>query len=256
VPGDEIMIPFWVRSVVKAMALPPTGPMLIALVGIAILGRHPRRGRALVATGVVLLLLLAMPGVAALLVRTLDRSPPLDLTLARSAQAIVILGGGTRNHAPEYGGATLGTLTLERVRYGARVARETGLPVLVAGGAVRKGKPIEAVVMRDALVHEFGVPVRWMETRSRDTHENAVNAAAILKASGVTRAILVAHSFDVPRATAEFRLAGLDVIPAPTSIPPAVPDAIGDWVPSPAGLGSSYYALYEILGYALFRMTH
>ena len=29
---------------------------------------------------------------------------------------------------------TLATLTLERVRYGARVARLTGLPVLVSGG--------------------------------------------------------------------------------------------------------------------------
>jgi uncharacterized SAM-binding protein YcdF (DUF218 family) len=230
--------------------------MLIALFGIAMLGRHPRQGRALALAGILLLLMLAMPGVGALLGQTLDRSPPLDLAQARTAQAIVILGGGTRLHAPEYGGATLGRLSLERVRYGARIARETGLPILVAGGAVGKHKPIEAMLMRDALVREFSVPVRWIETRSRDTHENAVNAAAMLKASGVTRAILIAHSFDVPRATAEFRLAGLEVIPAPTFIPPRVPDAVGDWLPSAAGLETSYYALYEIFGNALFHLTH
>ena len=53
--------------------------------------------------------------------------------------AIVILGGGVRRHAAEYGGDTLGQLTLERVRYGARVARLTGLPVLVSGGSVFGG---------------------------------------------------------------------------------------------------------------------
>jgi hypothetical protein len=40
----------------------------------------------------------------------------------------------------EYGGDTLGRLTLERVRYGARVAKKTGLPVLVAGGSVLVGE--------------------------------------------------------------------------------------------------------------------
>ena len=53
---------------------------------------------------------------------------------AADAEAIVILGGGTRRNAPEYGGDTLGRLTLERVRYGAQVAKLTALPVLVTGG--------------------------------------------------------------------------------------------------------------------------
>ena len=249
------MIPVWIRSLVKSLVLPPAGPLLIAFVGMALLPRYPRRGRAVTLTGLVLLLLLAMPGIAALLVRGLDQSPPLDPERAATAQAIVILGGGIRRHAPEYGGPTLGTLTLERVRYGARVARMTGLPVLVSGGAIGSG-PVEAFLMRNALVQEFGVPVRWIESRSRDTHENAAFSAAMLKSSGVTRAILVAHSFDIPRVTAEFRLAGVDVIPAPTRIPPRAPDAIGDWLPSAAGMQASYYALYEVLGNALFRLTH
>ena len=146
-------------------------------------------------------------------------------------------------------------MTLERVRYGARVARTTGLPVLVSGGALGRG-PGEALLMRNALVQEFGVSVRWMETRSRDTHENAAYSAALLKASGVSRTIVVAHSADIPRVTAEFRLAGLDVIPAPTVIPPRVPSEVGDWLPSAAGMQASYHALYEILANALFHLSH
>jgi uncharacterized SAM-binding protein YcdF (DUF218 family) len=56
----------------------------------------------------------------------LGRTSPLDLAQVSNAQAIVILGGGVRREAPEYGGATLGGITLERVRYGARLARTTG----------------------------------------------------------------------------------------------------------------------------------
>lgn len=99
----------------------------------------------------------------------------MDHALAREAQAIVILGGGVRRHAPEFGGETLGRLTLERVRYGARVARETRLPLLVTGGALFGGST-EAALMKRALEEEFNVAVRWTEERSRDTrlkHERA-----------------------------------------------------------------------------------
>ena len=36
----------------------------------------------------------------------------------------------------------------------------------------------------------------------------------------------------------------------------SVVDRVGDWLPSVAGLQTSYYALYEMLGYALFRLVH
>ena len=73
------MIPVWIRSLVKSLVLPPAGPLLIAFVGMALLPRYPRRGRAVTLTGLVLLLLLAMPGIAALLVRGLDQSPEILL---------------------------------------------------------------------------------------------------------------------------------------------------------------------------------
>ena len=67
----------------------------------------PRRGRVVTMIGVAALLLFSLPVIAALLVRSLDQSKPLDLARASNAQAIVILGGGTRRYAPEYRGATL-----------------------------------------------------------------------------------------------------------------------------------------------------
>jgi uncharacterized SAM-binding protein YcdF (DUF218 family) len=236
----------WFKSLLKALILPPTGLLLLAVLGLGLQRRLPRTGRALGWAGVLLLLLLSIPAVGEFLLRSLDSSPPLDVERARTAQAIVILGGGTRRNAAEYGGDTLGRLTLERVRYGARVARLTGLPVLVSGGAPTGGDT-EAKLMREALEGEFGVKVRWTEERSRNTHENAVRSAVILRAAGIHRIVLVGHSFDMPRAAAEFADEGMEVIRAPTAIPDSNFELVR-LLPSMAGLEGSYYALYEIFG--------
>ena len=236
----------WLKALLKALVLPPTGPLLLAAAGLWMIGRIPRAGRILAWTGILLLLALSTPPVAFLLLRLVDTSPPLDVQRARSAQAIVILGGGIRRHAAEYGGDTLGRLTLERVRYGAQVARATRLPVLVTGGSVFGGEP-EANLMRAALEREFHVPVRWAETRSRNTHENAVRSAEILLAEHISRIVLVAHSFDMRRAKAEFAAQGIESIPAPTGIPSGEFDTLLDVLPSLAALQGSYFALYEIL---------
>ena len=245
---------FWIKQLVKWTILPPTGPLLLTFVGLALIGRHQRQGRFLAVAGVVMLTLLSLPAVGGFLVRCLDRSEVLDVSKAGDAQAIVILGGGTR-HAPEYGGATVDAVTLERVRYGATLARETGLPLLVSGGAIASAPP-EALLMRNVLVNEFRVPVRWLETRSRNTHENAVKSAAILKANHVRRVILVGHSFDFPRASREFEAAGINVTRAPLNLPMAGSYTFDDFWPSAKGLQYSYYACYEILANAAYSLTH
>ena len=235
----------WLKALFKAIVLPPTGPLLLAATGLWLVRRMPRAGRTIAWTGILLLLGLSTPMVAYLLLIWVDASPAVDVERARSAQAIVILGGGIRRDAAEYGGDTLGRLTLERVRYGARVARLVGLPILVTGGSVFGGEP-EAKLMRSALEGEFGVPVRWAETQSRNTHENAVRSAEILAAEHISRIVLVAHSFDLPRARAEFAAQGIEAVVAPTGIPRWEIDTALDVLPNLAALQNSYFALYEI----------
>jgi uncharacterized SAM-binding protein YcdF (DUF218 family) len=246
--------PIWLKGILKSLILPPTGPLLLALAGLLVQARFPRMGRTIAATGVMLLLVLSMPIVAESLLLVLDRSAALDLARGRTAQAIVVLGGGVRRNAVEYGGDTLGGLTLDRVRYGARVAKLLPLPVLVTGGSV-SGGAAEAKLMREVLEQEFGVPVRWAEDQSRNTHENALYSARILHGAGIERIVLVAHSFDMPRAIAEFNVQGIDVIPAPTGIPSREDAVALDFLPGMGGLQGSYYAIYELLGLAYMRIT-
>jgi uncharacterized SAM-binding protein YcdF (DUF218 family) len=247
------MDPFFLKKLLTTLVLPPTGPLLLAFAGALTIRRRPRVGGVLLWTGLLTLLALSLYPVSHLLLRLANDSPAVRIEEARTAQAVVILGGGLRRDAPEYGGDTLNRRTLERVRYGAKLARETELPVLVAGGSVWGDTATEASVMRAALEQEYRVPVRWTEDRSRNTHENAQFAAAILKRDGVKRVALVAHGVDIQRARAEFVAAGLEVVPAPTVLPRFEVPTVLDLVPSMGALQDSRLALYELLANAVRR---
>jgi len=241
------MIAFLAKKIVSALILPPAGPLLLAALGLLLLRRWPRTGRALAWGGIAFLWLISTPLIAQALLRTLETAPPIDMLKIGNAQAIVVLGGGNYSAAPEYGGDTVSRITLERVRYAARLAREIGLPLLVTGGAPQLGAP-EGLAMRDVLERDFGVPVRWVEDRSLDTRENAVNSAAILRPAGVARVLLVSHAFHMPRALAAFADTGLEVIPAPTAFTTSGPFRLTQLLPSAQGLERGYFALHEWLG--------
>ena len=236
-----------VRLIVSLLVLPPGGPIVLSLLGVLLWRRWPRFGRALAAAGAATLWLASLPIVANALVTALGGARPLDADAARQADAIVILGGGVRPEAMEYGGDTLGRLTLERVRYGAYLARRTGLPVLVTGGAPEAGVRAEADLMREALEREYGVPVRWSDVRARNTRENAANAARLLRAEHKRRVVLVMHGFDVRRARRQFEAVGLEVLPAPTQVPRWESVEMSDWLPNPVALYTTHFALYEVL---------
>jgi uncharacterized SAM-binding protein YcdF (DUF218 family) len=237
---------FFIKKIFIALVLPPTGPLIVAFIGLVLLKVRPKLGATLAWLGLLILLILSLPIASDRLLRAVYDQGPLDFSTIGNAQAIVILGGGVRRDAAEYGGDTVGRLTLDRVRYGARVARSTGLPILVTGGPVFSGAP-EATLMKRALEEEFHVDVKWTEVTSRNTHQNAIESAKILRREGIGAILLVGHSFDMPRALAEFRTEGLAVTAAPTHMPSGRFEGVLDLMPSLRALESSYYALYELL---------
>jgi len=232
----------------KTLILPPASLLTVAAVGLILMRRWPAGARIILLAAWLGLYLVSTPLVAGWLQLAAGTGKAVDPEQLKSAQAIVILGGGLRTDSAEFGGDTLGRLTLERVRYGARLARATGLPVMVSGGQPPGATRTEAEVMRDSLEQEFGVPVRWVEGASRNTHENARNAASVLLPRQIRRIAVVMHGFDVERAVAEFRAAGFDVVAAPTLLARPRLDSIGDVLPQAAELHAAYYALYELAG--------
>ena len=238
---------------VAALLLPPTGLLLVALVALIALRGWPRMRIVIAGACIVGLLALSTPVVGLALLRTIE-APPLDETALTSAQAIVVLGGGRTHTAPEWGGVTVNRTTLQRVRYGAHLARRSQLPVLVSGGAP-DGGVAEAVLMRGILQDEFGVATRWVDTKSLNTRENARFAAEQLLPAGVKRIVLVTDAWHTRRAAIEFRLSGLDVVAAPTGILGIPPFSLYQLVPNVEGLQYSHVALREMLGVVWYELT-
>ena len=231
------------KTLLKDLILPPAGPLLLALLGLVLLKRRPPLARICLAAAIASLWLLSMPIVSDALTRVVELYPPLDLHLAGNAQAIVILGGGgQRAFAPEYGGPAAEPYLLERLSYGAYVAKQTGLPILVTGFS------IEARAMRDTLRRNFGTETRWVDDEAHDTFQNARNSARILIAEGVHRIVLVTRATHMRRSVQEFTDAGFEVIPAPAGILAARDVGILRYLPNADALMRSQTAIYELIG--------
>jgi uncharacterized SAM-binding protein YcdF (DUF218 family) len=232
------------KQVLKNLVLPPTGPLLLLVLGLVLASFRKARltGAVLSALGLAFLWVLATPIAADTLVRWAERYPALDAAQAGEARAIVILGGGVRVNAPEYGTSAPGATSLERLVYGARLARQTHLPVLISGSR------FEASSMTDFLHEDLGVSAEWVENRSRDTHQNAQFSAAILARAGVHKVILVTSAAHMARSVVEFNQAGIDVIPAPAAMWAQREWGVLAYVPNADAMVRSQRALYEGLG--------
>ena len=253
------------KSVLGLLLLPPVPLLLLVLVGTRLV--LPRRGLGwlVVLTSVVLLWLSNCMGTARLLSHWVLR-PPAALSAERVDQireavrthqpvAIVVLGGGARRMAPEYGVSSLNDISLERLRYGLWLARATGAPVGFSGGVgwgQQEGESAaEAQIAARIAAEEFGRPLKWTEDRSRDTRENAAYSVPLLKEQGVRRVVLVTHQAHLPRALRAFEAAaqgGISFVPAPMAIVEpnlAEPTA---WLPSRQGFAGVNIVLHEAFG--------
>ncbi len=241
----------WVLRL-KKLILPPAGPLAVGVAGLMLLAADYRTlGAILIAGCLASLYLLGAPWLVLRWLRHVDRYERLDRGSdeAPAATAIVILDGGRLNAAPERGGEAVTPRTLERIDVGARLHRRLDLPILVTG---------YGEVMARALHESFAIDPRWIENRSRNTHENAIFSAEILRREGVDHVILVTHFWHMRRSLVAFRHAGLGATPAPVGRTARLPSERG-WmtlVPNAGMLYSSYLLLHEALGMLWYRLRY
>lgn len=251
----QMDIAFYSKKIITALILPPTSLIIVAAAGLLLMRRFARTGLTLVWASLALLLTLSLPVVSGGLLRIASPYATLQLDDAQiqDARAIVILGGG-RRHAPEYGGETISSLALERVRYGAKLARELNLPILVTGGVAYGHGESEAALMAQALSRSFSIEAKWIEGRSRDTHENARFSSTLLEREGIDRVILVTQDFHMRRSITEFNAVGLSALPAPvTYVPDRRTRSLPEQLPNAGALMNSALAIHELLGYWVAR---
>ncbi len=194
----------------------PLGLIALLLI-VALVWRRGRRWAVVVA--LIILWLGSSRYVAYALVRSLETRylPPVG---AVTADAIVVLGGGTR-------GSDFPRPVVEineagdRLLYGAKLYHDGAAPVvLVTGGSIDwltpEGIDPEANDM-SVLMGMLGVPADalWLEAESRNTYENALYSRQMLDEAGMDEILLVTSAMHMPRSLPLFEAQGLRVIPAP-----------------------------------------
>jgi uncharacterized SAM-binding protein YcdF (DUF218 family) len=270
---NELLLILGVESwkpLLAALVLPPLPVFLLLLIGVRLVLWRRGLGWMLVLLSVALLWLGSTVGAAEWL-QSITRAPTPLMTESRLAElrkqvaaspaskpttAIVVLGGGREALAPEYGVAGLRDESLARLRYGLHIGRVTGAPVMFSGGVGHSDTDAvaEADIAADIAAREFGRPLRWVESRSRDTRENARFTAMMMREAGVQQVIIVTHGWHMKRALRAFNQeskalgAPLTVVPAPMGLAPRSERPVLRWLPSGEGTLLMRRVLREQLG--------
>ena len=252
------------KPLLGAMALPPVPFILVLLLAFFLAPRRWLMSWLLALSALAGLWLSHCEGYAQWLEQTL-----LDIPAAMDSKAIaaikqtakagtgthiVVLGAGVEPLAPEYGVSNLSARSTERLRYGVWLARQTGLPLGFSGGVGWAGNPdlqAEALVAGRIAAQEFNLPLRWTESESRDTRENAMRTVALLRALPVKRLIVVTHGWHMQRALRDFRVASADqieIVPAPMGLSKSSSLGHLQWLPSSEGYSLTRFVWREWLG--------
>lgn len=251
------------KAVLSALVLPPVPFIASTLIGAKLIARQRGLGWLVILFSVTGLWLGACTGSAHLLIQ-FGLDAPQALTskaikeikaesLSTQKVAIVVLGGGVQALAPEYDTANLSPTSVERLRYGLWLQRETGAPVAFSGGVgwAQSDSPAEAQVASQIAIRDFGRSIKWLEDRSRDTRENASRTVAMLKKDGVKHIVLVTNGWHMRRAKLLFEQKApgtMSIQAAPMGLTSQSSSSTLDWLPTTDGFMLVNQALHEILG--------
>jgi uncharacterized SAM-binding protein YcdF (DUF218 family) len=246
---------FLLKKTLTAFILPP-GIFLVLLI-MAILFIRKRLRTVLLGFALILYLVSIEP-VKNFIVLPLENAYPVpSWSELQRADAIVVLGGGLLDNAPDIDGP--GALTadsLARVLGAYRIHATLKKPIIVAGGA-GPGRIPESELSKKVLLR-LGVKEQLLltETRSMDTSENASFAWDICKKRNWKRIALVTSAYHMKRATMLFGKFFSDVVPFPTDYKSARRGYdYWSFLPDASNMADTGAALKEYLGIIYYKLT-
>ncbi|MFV0369732.1 MAG: YdcF family protein [Hyphomicrobiaceae bacterium] len=261
---DDAM--FYTAGKVLTFFLQPSSLIWIMLVaGLALCALWPRlRRTGLWMCGIALLAMFVAglsPLANALILPLENRFPEMSAAAIKQPVAGIILLGGA-----EDGWVTSGRNTLalneaaERITETARLATQfPDAKIAVTGGAARVfGKGEEGSTAVADLLRDLGVASARLvvETRSRNTFENATLTLPLIGAQPGETWLLVTSAYHIPRAVGVFRNAGLNVMAFPVDYRLRGPEDLARWFRSlPAGLKRFDLVAKEWMGLIAYRLA-
>ena len=237
-------------------------PLLCLLLGFAMLRlwrQGPQRRGGLLAVTVLYagLVVLSLPAVSWLALRSLEGQYPPLRQRPLDAQAIVVLAGAVEPPSPIWPRPELDRPTLRRCQEAALVyGQGEPCPLFVSGGKSDPADPgpPPAPVMADYL-RRLGVRASDLivEDRSRTTYENARACRVLLEERHIRKVVLVTGAIHLPRAVGCFRKEGIEVVPWGCDYRATTFDPWqNEFIPSPGAALGCQKACHEWLGLAWY----
>jgi uncharacterized SAM-binding protein YcdF (DUF218 family) len=248
------MIPwvFFLLSKLLDLLVSPIAWTLL-LVGASVALRRRRAAPWLAGAAGVALWAFSTDPVSVALMRVAESSAPNTFRPDATYDAAIVLGGGIDPGASAWSGETELGAAGDRIVAGYDLLRSgRARHVLLSAGGPEPEKPVEAD-WGAALYRRLGIPADRivLERTSRNTRENALESARIVRERGWKTLVLVTSALHAPRALATFRAAGLspDVLPVDVRSTPAPTNL---W-PRAEHLERSTDAIRELVGRIAYR---
>ena len=249
------------KPYLTALALPPTSLLIFMLIGAFLIRSKPKLAKRIILFSVTTIWLLSTNAFSVWIHNQVIPEYPL-VTLKdlkeNSVQAIVVLGGGVVVGLPG-GDKQVSKTSLKRLRLGAQLARQSGLPLVFSGGSgwgAKDASVAEADVAEKVLQDAFGIKLNYKESSSRDTQENAINTWTLLSEQSIQRIALVTNSTHMPRASAEFKRVGFDLTEAAVGLPTIGNETLLGWFPGAFNLELSQSVLRELLAQLIQKIKY
>lgn len=230
--------------------------------------RRKRLSRTFLITALLVLLIAGNRWFSYSLARNLEwKYPPSSPDV--SAQAIVVLGGGTESNLPPRSSVEVNGAG-DRMIHAADLYHQGASPLLVlSGGNVEWMDSPDSTPAADMrkILEKLGVPdsALILQMRSQNTHEDAAYSAEILKEKGISSIILVTSAMHMPRSVALFEKQGFTVIPSPTdytvtqdgwnrTFNPNLETFLTNLPPNSSAIGLTTTVMKEYIGILTYRL--
>ncbi len=250
---------FYVLSKILDVFLTPLiWSLALVLAGVISIRRAPVRAAGLSLGGAFVLLFFSIEPVSNFLFRHLESSAPKTYRPDVTYDAVILLGGVVEDREQASNGQPAYNESAERLLSTYDLLR-TGKArfAVVSGGAVNESRTqvVEAQALADQLVRWGIAPDRVIvESHARNTYENALDSAAIVRARGWQRVVIVTSAFHMDRAMGCFRAVDLDVDALPVDYRSYGGGFASEWLPRAEHLAASSKAIREWFGRRIYRL--
>ncbi len=244
---------FFLSKILDVLLTPLAWSVALLVVGLTGRGESGRR-RWVGAAGIALLLFFSLDPVANALFRSLETPPIRTVRPGMTYDVVILLGGITDEPAEVTWGQRSFNDNNERLLETYDLLRAgTARYAIVSGGSLQPTPKVEARVLADQLI-AWGIAEDRVvvEDHARNTYENAVNSAAIVRARGWQTVLMVTSAFHMQRAYGCFRAVDLPVDTLPVDFRSHDGRVLGELIPRADHLEVSSAALREWFGRKIY----